>query len=1009
MRKCLSIHDGRPRPGHYLARPTAFESDLCFEALEDRRMLTAVPESLGEINPGGASNPAEFVNAGGMVFFSGDNGTNGPELWMTDGTIPGTLMVKDIRPLAAGSSPSYLTAVGGTLFFAADDGSNGVELWTSDGTSAGTTLVKNINLAGSSSPAELTNVNGTLYFRADNGANGAELWKSDGTDAGTVMVMDIHASAGSDPRYLIKIGGKLFFTADDGANGSELWMSDPGTSSTMMVKDINPGSYGSYAGYFRSMTNVGGILFFSALDSTNGFELWKSDGTMAGTTLVKDVRTGVASSFPFVMTDVGGTLFFTADDGATGFELWKSDGTELGTVPVKDINTGGAGSGPDALTNVGGTLLFRANDGTNGVELWKSDGSGAGTEIVLDINTSGSSTPRYLTNVSGTLYFRATEGTTAGLTGTELWSSDGTPGGTTLVADIAPAEPSSNPRGLANVTGTLFFSAESTANNQEPWIVRGPSASVAAARLFYNDSKFDGNNPAANAGDDAAIAIDKMAYMPDAGPATFANVSSYSKGINGVMFDLAGLYGTISAAALTVQKGTGNTPANWPLAPAPIDVVVRAGAGVGGSDRVELIWANEAINKTWLRVTVKANFNTNLAAPFTFLFGNAVGDSGMGNSPTAAITNAADEIFARNSVGPSQTVTSLADFNRDGIVNAADEIIARDNSGFLPLLNAVFSSVVGRHLFYNQSKFDGYDPAANSSDDAAIAPDKSAYLPGGGTATFGKITTYAHGINGIIIDISGSHPAISVADFTFNMGANNTPSTWAAAPAPTTVLVRSAAGVGGSDRVELIWANGAITNTWIEVIVAATTNTGLASPDVFFFGSRIGDTGTGSPTVAVTDASDEIDTRNNHGLGATITNLYDFDRTGVVAAADDIISRNNAGFTFKINITSPPAAPVAELQSSDGHRAAARDGLDAVGSFLAAASNSSGTFGAPRLSVDRLSPFDAGRPIAGAFHHAADDRGARARSMRAAIEQIAESLVLDDELLDELIAGLELG
>ncbi len=96
-------------------------------------------------------------------------------------------------------------------------------------------------------------------------------------------------------------------------------------------------------------------------------------------------------SDPAHLTDVGGTLFFTADDGIHGHELWKSDGTKAGTVLVKDINPMARGGGTTttartSLTDVGGTLFFTADDGTHGRELWKSDGTKAGTVLVKDIN-----------------------------------------------------------------------------------------------------------------------------------------------------------------------------------------------------------------------------------------------------------------------------------------------------------------------------------------------------------------------------------------------------------------------------------------------------------------------------------------------------------------------------------------------------------------------------------------------------------------------------------------------
>jgi ELWxxDGT repeat protein len=82
--------------------------------------------------------------------------------------------------------------VNGTLFFTAFD-SAGAELWKSDGTSTGTVLVKDIHLTGSSQPRSLTDMNGTLFFTANDGVNGYELWKSDGTSSGTVLVKDVYS------------------------------------------------------------------------------------------------------------------------------------------------------------------------------------------------------------------------------------------------------------------------------------------------------------------------------------------------------------------------------------------------------------------------------------------------------------------------------------------------------------------------------------------------------------------------------------------------------------------------------------------------------------------------------------------------------------------------------------------------------------------------------------------------------------------------------------------------
>ena len=130
-----------------------------------------------------------------------------------------------------------------------------------------------------------------------------------------------------------------------------------------MVLDINANTLSSNP---SAIVAIGSTAYFTADDGVHGVELWKSDGTAAGTVLVKDINPGSAGSEPSNLTNVNGTLFFAADDGANGPELWKSDGTAAGTVLVKDINPGSAGSGPYFLTNVNGTLFFTANDGTHG-------------------------------------------------------------------------------------------------------------------------------------------------------------------------------------------------------------------------------------------------------------------------------------------------------------------------------------------------------------------------------------------------------------------------------------------------------------------------------------------------------------------------------------------------------------------------------------------------------------------------------------------------------------------
>lgn len=172
-----------------------------------------------------------------------------------------------------------------------------------------------------------------------------------------------------------------------------------------LVRDINPADQMGSQPF--ELTEVNGILFFSASDMVHGRELWRSDGTEEGTQRVLDILPGIESSFPRSLTNVDGTLYFTANDGVTGTEHWKSDGTAAGTVLVKDIRVGDRGSAPLWLTCNGETLYFTADAPGLGRELWKSDGTELGTTLVADIEAGEaySSSPKYLVVMNGNLFF----------------------------------------------------------------------------------------------------------------------------------------------------------------------------------------------------------------------------------------------------------------------------------------------------------------------------------------------------------------------------------------------------------------------------------------------------------------------------------------------------------------------------------------------------------------------------------------------------------------------------
>ena len=219
------------------------------------------------------------------------------------------------------------------------------------------------------------------------------------------------------------------------------------------------------------------------------------------------------------------------------------------------------------------------------------------------------------------------------------------------------------------------------------------------------------------------------------------------------------------------------------------------------------------------------------------------------------------------------------------------------------LLAMLPAAVVGRHVFYNGSAFDGRSTAAGPEDDAAIATDKSPLLPGQ-AATFANYTSYSKGINGLMVDLRNPQQAPTAGDFEFAV--RTAAGAWVPAPAPGAVVVRPRAGADGSDRVTFTFADGAIRDTWLRVTVLAGARTGLARPDVFYFGNAVGETGNSALDAAV-NALDAAATRAaQHGGKVLVDNPYDFNRDRAVNSLDLTIVRGRQAGS-PLPLITPPA------------------------------------------------------------------------------------------------------
>ena len=321
-------------------------------------------------------------------------------------------------------------------------------------------MVKDIKVGGGSSyPYNFSkSYGGFIYFSANDGIIGAELWRTDGTLAGTTLVKNICAqgNSGSYPSNFTVLGTQLIFQANNDSiygNNYELWQTNGTAAGTTLLKNIYTDTVNTANGFYNGMAVVNNNLIFSVYQDSIGEELYMSNGTTAGTQFLKDINIGTNSSYPNSYTTVGAITFFSADDGVNGTELWKTDGTTAGTMLVKDINTfSGSGSNPYSFLAMGNFMYFRADDGVNGSELWKTDGSLGGTTLVMDINPTGNSYPKALEVFGGFVYFYADNG----INGYELWKTDGTT--TTLVADINVGAGSSYPEITGNsVLGSFMY------------------------------------------------------------------------------------------------------------------------------------------------------------------------------------------------------------------------------------------------------------------------------------------------------------------------------------------------------------------------------------------------------------------------------------------------------------------------------------------------------------------------------------------------------------------------
>ncbi|WP_221393779.1 malectin domain-containing carbohydrate-binding protein [Dyadobacter sp. NIV53] len=465
-------------------QPTAAGKDMYFASFD---VLYKTNGTSITTLTSGLTNMGNPFAIGTNVYFAANDGFYGLELWKTDGSVDGTVLVKDINPgdTRSGSRPDHLTNLNGTLFFSASTGIYN-EIWKSDGTAAGTVQVTNLNATSYVYEIESIIVAGdNLVF--EGGYSDGKLWKTNGTATGTVVLADF---PGGNP---VLLGSHVLFTGSP-ATGGGLFRTDLTTAAPQRITDITTSESLPY-----NFTDANGTLYFTANPSYGSYGLWKSDGSREGTVEVQkmsDISIQIAATDGFVyytesndrnvdriwrtsgttgdavlvadlsdpkfgvkqiysLTAVGNTLYFILFYYSGRMELWKSEGTPVVTSFIRAFNSvSGQSFKPIAFK---GQLYFGMNDQSNGNKIWKSNGTGTGTQIAPEFVSAGAPLGSLLKVSDDNLY-----GLFSSSTGTKLIKTDGTTAGTGTVASL-PFSPAS----LFEAGGLFYITSITTEDGKK--------------------------------------------------------------------------------------------------------------------------------------------------------------------------------------------------------------------------------------------------------------------------------------------------------------------------------------------------------------------------------------------------------------------------------------------------------------------------------------------------------------------------------------------------------------
>lgn len=403
---------------------------------------TLIPISEG-INPDGSDPVFVTKLRDHFYLFRANSSASGGEPYVTDGTQPGTSLLKDINVGNGSSMEDWFYRLSDTLcVFEANDGdtNHGLELWRSNGTEMGTYMVTDLTPGPVSSNIWFSKprLNESIFFRTYSTNTTGSLYITDGSISGTtVLLSGFDTFNDSQSGNVVGVvNGIAYFCIYDPYYSFHLWRTDGTVGGTFELMNLN-----IFGNNLRFETPLGANLLFAADDSIHGMELWKTDGTLQGTTLLKDLNPGVADANPIFLMALGDKLLFNIQNNS-GHPLWATNGTDSGTYQLGDSSVFPVGSVAYQLGLADSIAYFEVVNDFNGIPtLWKTDGTISGTQHVhtfscaycnLDNPNASSVTllhPDSLVGINGLSFFIVSYDTYIGYL-FSIWATDGTDSGT---------------------------------------------------------------------------------------------------------------------------------------------------------------------------------------------------------------------------------------------------------------------------------------------------------------------------------------------------------------------------------------------------------------------------------------------------------------------------------------------------------------------------------------------------------------------------------------------------